>query len=481
MIRALVVLLIFSLVACGSFPVNPELKDFDPNKGYRFKDLKLSEKNTDSLFVIVALSGGGTRAASLSYGAMKALENTKIEWEDKSKSLLDEVDIISSVSGGSLTAAYYALWRKRMFSGDFEANILKRDIQSELVKQLFVPTNWLKLLGRSYGRSDLAADFYNRELFNDARYSAIPMEKPFVILNSTDMSTGARFSFTQDQFDSICSNLSQLRVARAFASSSAFPGLLTPLTYMNRSGSCNFTDHPWVANAINDRRVNTLRTVEAENRLSYYDPQRERRDYLHLVDGGVADNIGLREPYFAISSTDPPYSILQQINNGIIKKLVVIVVNAAVAPDTGRDKTAKVPNVIDNAITAATVPLANYSVDTVELFKKFIGEFNAGTGLYEDCNAILENTCNVTLQIPKPKSVDLYLSEIDFNYIEDPKKRREFQNIPTKFRLPSNTVDDLINIGCQLLIDDPDYKKLLSGDAGFTGTVVNGLAPNCNS
>ena len=113
----LAVSLIFALVSCASFPQNPDLTQYDPAQGYRFDNLKPGHNNTDSLFVIVAFSGGGTRAASFSYGVLEALQDTEIKWKGEKKRLLDEVDIISSVSGGSFTAAYFVLYRDRIFEG----------------------------------------------------------------------------------------------------------------------------------------------------------------------------------------------------------------------------------------------------------------------------------------------------------------------------------------------------------------------------
>lgn len=472
--------ILIALTACGSFPVNPVLNKYDESVGYRFKQLDMGDKNTDSLFVIVVLSGGGTRAAALSYGVLDTLERTEIEWMGEHKSLLDEVDIISSVSGGSLTAAYYALNRKEIFSGYFESNVLKRDIEKDLIRQLFVPSNWFRLAGSSYGRSDLAADFYNRHIFNGATYASIPAQRPFVILNATDMTLGAQFAFIQDQFDLICSNLSELPVARAFASSSAFPGLLTPLTYQNFAGRCQFQDYPWVELALNDRRIAIERTIRAENRISYYKAAADRRDYIHLIDGGVSDNIGLRGPYFAITTTDPTYSILQKINNSLVKKIVVIVANAAVYPDTAIDKKSKVPGLFETAVKAATVPLDNYSVDTIERLKAFIQDLNGGTADWINCNNILESTCSQSLPIPKPKAVDFYLVEVAFEYIQDPARRHIFENIPTNFGLPSKTVDMLIDVGCELVIKDPKFDLLLSGDSGLTGLKVSGLLPKCD-
>ena len=67
----LAVSIIFVLASCVSFPKNPTLPLYDPPEGYRFDNLIPGKNNTDSLFVIVAFSGGGTRAASFSYGALE--------------------------------------------------------------------------------------------------------------------------------------------------------------------------------------------------------------------------------------------------------------------------------------------------------------------------------------------------------------------------------------------------------------------------
>jgi len=250
----LFITILTGVTACGTFPVNPELSEFNKDIGYRFKNLETGTDNTESLFVIVSFSGGGTRAAALSYGALEALEKTKIRWDGKEKSLLDEVDLISSISGGSFSSAYYALHRKAIFDGEYEHKFLKHDVQGDLTRLLFNPENWLKLAGSSYSRSDLAASYYNEHIFNGATYSDIVRQKtrPFVILNATDMTLGAQFPFIQDQFDLICSDLSGLHVARAVASSSAFPGLLTPLTFENFAGGCNFSEYPWVKRAEQD-------------------------------------------------------------------------------------------------------------------------------------------------------------------------------------------------------------------------------------
>src|SRR5262245_314366 len=95
-----------ALAGCAHYPVNARLERFGVRAGYRFGNLAAWENNSDEVFVVLALSGGGSRAAAFSYGVLEELEKTKIKVAGRERTLLDEIDVISSVSGSSVTAAY---------------------------------------------------------------------------------------------------------------------------------------------------------------------------------------------------------------------------------------------------------------------------------------------------------------------------------------------------------------------------------------
>lgn len=466
--RALALAGLAALAACASFPENPPLARYQPDQGYRFENLARGD-NSDALFVIVTFSGGGTRAAALAYGVLEALRDTHITWQGRRVRLLDEVDVISSISGGSFPAAYYALRGPKIFD-EFPDRFLYRDIQGDLVGLALTPTNWLKLAASSYGRSDLAAEFYDREVFGGGTYAEVIARnrRPFVVLNATDMSTGQPFPFLQDQFDLLCSDLARVPLARAAASSSAFPGGLTALTFRNYAGGCGYTQPRWVALAAADHasRVNPRRTARAEARLSLAAPG-PARPYLHLTDGGVADNLGLREPLAAIASTDHPWSVLRLMNRQQVSKLVVIVVNAATSPATGRDATPDVPGLIDTLTTAATVPLDNYSFDTVELLQKTLAEFNADARIVDGCNRLsAAKGAQCALHLPAPHAVELYPVQVAFEYLAAREERAGFKNLPTTFALPRATIDRLRAVGRRLLGEDPQFRNLLQALGG---------------
>lgn len=143
--------------------------------------MKQSLKNTDDLSLILTFSGGGTRAASFSYGVLKELRR---------QNLLDEIDVISSVSGGSFTSAYYGLYGKKIFD-DFEDKFLKKPIQSRLIDTFLNPFNWFDLSFSN--RSDYIAQYYEEEIFGKKTFADLRKDSPTIIINATDISTGNIF------------------------------------------------------------------------------------------------------------------------------------------------------------------------------------------------------------------------------------------------------------------------------------------------
>jgi NTE family protein len=452
--------MLLALVGCAHYPVNAKLDEYQKDNGYRFQNLSATD-NSDSLFVILAFSGGGTRAAALSYGVLEQLKKTDITWEGKKKHLLDEVDVISSVSGGSFTAAYYSLYGDRIFR-DFESRFLKKDIQGTLMNMLWNPYNWVRLASPYFDRIDMAAEYYDNEIFDKHTFKDLVSlgKRPFIVINATDMTLGSQFDFTQYQFDLICSDLSNFPIARAVASSSAFPGLLSPITLKNYAGGCSYKEPGWVANAFEDRDATTRRYATANHMRSYFNVA--DRPYIHLLDGGIADNIGLRGPLYSATSTDSPWSVLRMVNQDKIRKIVVIAVNARTEPHTSLDKKETAPNLLNVAMTVATVPMDNYSFDTIELLKESLNQWEKDSQVRKDCKDLLKESCpRAKLPGGDLPDVEFYPVVISFDSLADPKERDFFNNLPTTFSLPSDTIDRLRAVAVKLLTESPEYQRLL--------------------
>jgi NTE family protein len=274
------------------------------------------------------------------------------------------------------------------------------------------------------------------------------------------MSLGARFEFTQDQFDLLCSDLSSYSIARAVAASSAFPILLSPITLKNYAGSCGFEEPQWVDNALADRDIAQRRYYSALNTRSYEDSQ--QRPFVHLMDGGVADNIGLRGPLLAVTSLDAPWSVLRMINLKRVRKVVVIVVNAKTDPDTTMDKNENAPGWKEVLMTVATDPLDNYSFETIDLLMENIKQWQRDDAAIESCNRKIKARCPQAVEdAAPPAKVDFYTVLLGFDLMNDPQDRSWFKNLPTTFNLPPETIDRLRAAAAKLLEASPSFQALL--------------------
>ena len=145
---AYLLLLLFS--ACAHYTIDDKpLAQWTPERNISVGTLVAGDRSSE-LLVMVAFSGGGSRAASFAYGVLQELAATKIMTADGLRPLLKEIDIISSVSGGSFTSAYYGLYGDRIFE-DFEERFLRQDVESQLLWRLARPVNWFRLASSGYG------------------------------------------------------------------------------------------------------------------------------------------------------------------------------------------------------------------------------------------------------------------------------------------------------------------------------------------
>jgi NTE family protein len=444
-------------IGCAHYIVNDQSQNFDSQSGYRFDTLDPGPGNSDSLFVCLMFSGGGTRAAALSYGIMEALRDTVIRVDGREKCLLDEVDCISSVSGGSFTAAYYGLFRERLFE-DFRSRFLERDIQGALVGRLFNPVNWARLASPYFSRIDMAAELYDSDIFDGATFERLQINaRPFVILNATNLGADRRFDFTQEYFDALGSRLDLYKVSRAVAASSAFPYLLTPISLKNHPVAEAYTAPWWDKEALTPKDWISERYNAAKNLSVYLD--KENR-YIHLMDGGLSDNIGAR----AILDAFDRVFIRTRINQGAIQQLVLIVVNARTQSEDQLSRKEKPPGFFTVAEKTATVAMDNYSYDSVTKLREALYTRVQTQKDEQACITLLSNYCpDAHKPIPFAAGIDPYVIEINFEAAsqipgEDP---RYYLDLPTSFKLSKKQVAKLVAIGPKLLQAAPQYQCLL--------------------
>ncbi len=454
-------LVVSALAGCASRPINEPIAQVDPQAGYRpFLLIPKRQNNDPHTLFVLSFSGGGTRAAAFSYGVLEELRRTPVVVDGQRRRLIDEVDLITGVSGGSFTALAYALHGERLFS-EYEERFLKRDVQGTLSARALNPLYWPDYIGGSAGRSELAAAYYDEILFEGATFAdLLEKQAPVAVATGTDLSTGSRLAFFQNDFDLLCSDLNKVRLSRAAATSSAVPVVLSPVTLNNYGGTCGYQYPAWVRDVANPK----TRARPSGRAFQRYQEMRDfqnstERPFIHLVDGGVSDNIGVRPVLEGIEELEASAAFRGQVGFGVIRRIVLMVVNAHSAPSTAWDRSEEPPGFVVQLLQSTGVPIDRYSFETVETMKDMAQIWSWRRELVV-AEARLAGKTKAQAEALAPK-VTLEVLDVSFDAIPDPKDRAYLMNLPTSFVLPPQDVDRLREAAGQILRRSPAYQAVV--------------------
>ena len=444
---------LFFLQGCATIykPQNESITTIDNAKGYRLVDSHSGDYGDHLIFL--AFSGGGTRAAALSYGVLQELRDTQVDTRGHRVRLLDEVDSISSVSGGSFTAAYYGLFGDKTFS-DYEKVFLRQSIEGALIRKLFNPAYWWSSLFTGFDRTEMAIEYYNSHIFEGKTFADFPLNHgPYIEINATDLGSANRFAFIQAYFDLICSDLGELSVARAVTASSAVPVAFPTVVLKNYTGDCD-TNQSNLVRFLDKQDTNSLDIRELKAQVNSY-TNRTAHPYLHLVDGGVADNLGLRALTDRIDTIGSGF--LFNNPGQMPKDVLVISVNAQVTPEPGIDHSAAEPSVGDTINAFTDVQMSRYDNDT---------------------KLLLANKLKYLKKAMQERGhdVSIYNTEVTFESIKTQTLKSYFNNLPTSLELSDHEVDMLIRAGRDLLRNEPRFNNFLEANAG--SRVLGAPAPS---
>ena len=429
------------LSGCASFitPDNVAITSVDEDTGYRRLHEGMVESYGDTA-VMLAFSGGGTRAAALSYGVMQELRDSLMPTDDGNIRVLDEVETISSVSGGSFTSAYYGLYREKLFE-DFEEDFLRLGVQQALIRQLFNPMHWIRSSFSGFDRTEMAIDYYDRKIFRGATFADLKANgPPFIDINATDLTTGLRFTFTQELFDIICTDLNEFSVARAVTASSAVPVAFPTVVLKNHADKCEVSEtKEWRLLEEIEAQSETEAQREIINNLKSLRNTQER-PYIHLVDGGIADNLGLRAMIDRFEGAGRTRFGTDQFRASVPKNLVIILVNAQVKPDLLIEQTAAKPSVGSTMSAFTSAQMNRYNQETLDKLRRGLEEFEEFTAA-------------------NGKEVNVYFSEVSFDAVKETEANRLLNSLPTSLELEDTQVDKLIAAGRLLLRHEPQFQR----------------------
>ncbi len=458
------------LAACSGVPVRmnqplPDGPDGRPNFAANYGPSRLladyaNESGTrtrgdSDLLVFLAFSGGGKRSSAFSHGALRGLRTIAVAPPGRTPwTLLDDVDFIAGVSGGSFTAAHYGLYRERHFD-TFGRDFLYRDIDVYLYRTYIYPWNWGWLVNPRVGSNDYMAEVYDRLLFHGATYAdLLTRGAPVISVNATDYVNGMVFPFLSTSFGAICSDLNSFHLARAVAASAAFPFLFSPVTLENHAAQCRGLRPPdGLPNGTNgesgplSRRAALVRAANA-----YADPEHTR--WIHLMDGGLADNLALRGILQLFVALDDDHALIQELARRT-RRILVLSVDGQAAVDQRLSQRQSISGVrqILNATYYTQVDAYNFETRVL---------------MTTEVQNLARRFARIRCRAPRPRG-DASCEDVAGSFVHvsladiaEEETRLRLQSTETGVSLSARDTADLVAQGESLVRDHPDIRRLVA-------------------
>ena len=444
------------LLGCASIqnaPVNLPGSDSLADKG----NIGFGETGSyDDTIIGLSFSGGGTRAAAFSYGVLKEMERIPIRGAQSA--MIDRVEFVSGVSGGSVTAAYYGL-RKRAALADFRERFLLRNAEEGLQTDLTLATLSRAVAG---GINDSTGfpRWLDANLFQGATFRDLgATSRPQVWINASDIYNRTPFVFGAVAFGAMCSNLSEYPLANAVAASAAVPVAFAPVVIQTFPGKCNDRLPSWITRARDNANAPPMLNAFAKAISRYHDGS---IPYIKLLDGGLVDNYGLAGFTIARLSSDTPYGPLSPRQAVKLRRALILVVDA---------KTGLSGNWINTIEGPSGADLVKAAADTA-IDSSVAGSFTAFSATMTDWQgALVRWRCGLSAadraRYGAPanwncRDVKFHVGRIGFDQLEQ-SRAAELERVPTRFQLPPEQVDSVIAAGGDALRASPTFRSFAAG------------------
>jgi len=446
---AVVGLLACGLGACASLSAEPNRPLETAIHGPAYRITTIPDGTSKELFVALAFSGGGKRSSAFGYGVLTALREITVDFGNGRRRLTDEIDVVTGVSGGSFTASTFALKRDAMFD-TYKDEFLKYDLNGEIFGIYLMPWRWDWLVNPNWGTNDEMARVYDELLFKGADYGDLAqLGRPFLGVQATDFANEEPFVFGQDTFDWICSDITTLPMARAVAASNGFPVLFTPISLRNYAHDDEHAcKRPaWVDPYLAIPDELSRRRQLAMLASSYLDKRDEA--YVHLLDGGVSDNLGLRGLMQMLAPTAEEATLDAESLNRL-RHVVIVSVDGQAEPDRQMTDVPYLDSVFRVIGAVTSTAIDRYGFETLIHAREMTRRLAQGLAR-RDCPRG-ENGPTAC------RMIDDHFVHLSLSDIADDEGRSALAAIPTGLTISDEQVDALIAAGYDAALCDGDMR-----------------------
>lgn len=444
------------LAGCGATLDNDPL-----NKALGVAAARPAKPDTGMSDTLVGLSfsGGGTRAAAFSFGVLKELHRTRVVSGSRDVSLAGEIDFLSAVSGGSVTAAAFALDRKKTLDS-FRKEFLLANVEASLRTSLSIDNVVRASIGGVNDRTGLQ-DWLDQHLFHKATFHDLNANgRPVLWINASDIYNRIPFVFNRGTFAAICSDLSAFPLSEAVAASAAVPLVFAPVVLKNYAPDCAYQTPAWVTRSAGNPEAPAVLRAHAEAIGRYRKNQDVR--FVKLLDGGLTDNLGLSGLVLARLAAETPYQPLTPAEAIGLKRMLFVIVDAGRPPAGDWAKTVRGPErenlilaVSDTAIDANMRGSYDYFSSLVAQWRRELVRYRCGLSR-DEVRRIggvgADWACD---------DLQFFTTRVAFEKMPDAQTREKLDTIPTRFKLPAEDVDLLIRSAGEILRDDEGYRSFL--------------------
>jgi NTE family protein len=444
------------LLGCASvhnFPVNIPLSASIPadKEKIGFED----PTSLDDSLVGLSFSGGGTRAAAFSFGVLQEMEQVPVR--GTGGNMLDRVDFISGVSGGSVTAAYFGL-KKRAALADFRERFLLRNAEEGLTTELSLGT-----IGRAFsgGINDSTGftKWLDANLFGGATFEQFRAGRPRIWINASDIYNHVPFVFGATAFTAICSDLNRYPISSAVAASAAVPIAFAPAVVKAYPGTCNDPLPPWIARAAANRNASPMLNSYAKAIMRYRDGA---IPFIKLMDGGLVDNYGISGFTIERESSETPYGPLTPQQAVKLRRAMFLVVDSKAGLSGNWVNTLEGPSGVE-LLSAAVDTTIDASVgSSYSAFDRAMKDWQTSLIKWRCSLSGAERARYGARPGWNCKELNFFIGRLGFDQL-DPARAATLETVPTRFHLPQQQVDDVIAAGRDTLRGSPVFQAFARG------------------